>query len=94
MIPAPSDQQDTGTIALVTILIATTLLLVLTTVSKKIFILPPPAQYFIWENYLRDEKMSLARDKNAKLIHPLIFITFSSPFSWLYSFTDTTFTKT
>lgn len=33
MIPAPSTPQDTGTIALVTILIATTLLFVLTTVN-------------------------------------------------------------
>ena len=33
MIPAPTDQQDTGTIALVTIFIATAILFVLTMVS-------------------------------------------------------------
>lgn len=39
MIPAPSEREDTGTIALVTILIATTLLFVLTTVSETLIIL-------------------------------------------------------
>lgn len=43
------------------------------------------AQYFIYmleciatANYLRGEKMSIERDKNVKIMKPLIFITFFS----------------